>query len=68
MLSAPEEYEPLRAWLADLWKAGETSWTPEARAVFGELGLGNGAARRQLLESETFRALLGRNEPLPRAA
>ncbi len=68
LLFAPEEYEPLRAWLAGLWKAGEPSWTPEARAVFGELDLGNGAARRQLLESETFRALLERNETLPRAA
>ena len=56
---APARYEELRDWLAELWRAGEGSWTPEAREVFGELGLGGDAgARRQLLESEAFRALL----------
>jgi single-stranded-DNA-specific exonuclease len=63
-----ERYEELRVWLAEMWRAGEGSWTAEARRVFDELDLGavNGR-RRQLLESETFRGLLER-EALPRAA
>jgi single-stranded-DNA-specific exonuclease len=63
-----ERYEELRSWLAGLWRRGEGSWTPEARRIFDELGLtGVNGRRRQLLESETFRALLER-EALPRAA
>ncbi len=66
----PDRYEELRARLAAEWKAGEQAWSPEARAVFEELGLVPGApARRQLVESETFRALLvGAAGELPRAA
>jgi single-stranded-DNA-specific exonuclease len=52
-------YEELRGWLADLWRSGEAAWTPEARRIFGELGLDPGEPRRrELLESESFRALL----------
>ncbi len=59
VFDSPPRYEELRAWLAELWREGETAWTPEARAVFEELGLrADPAARRQLLESEAFRALL----------
>src|SRR4029077_11449014 len=70
MYDAPSRYEELRGWLAGLWKAGESAWTPEARAVFGELGLETGGAiRRQLLESESCRALLDEaGFELPRAA
>jgi single-stranded-DNA-specific exonuclease len=50
-------YAELRALLADQWRRGEASWTPEARAVFAELELGPGV-RRSLLESASFRALL----------
>jgi DNA replication and repair protein RecF len=51
--------EELRARFAELWRAGEGSWTPEARRVFAELGLeGPNGRRRQLLESQTFRELL----------
>lgn len=66
----PEGYEELRARLAAEWKAGEQAWSPEARAVFDELGLVGGvSSRRQLVESETFRALLaGAVGELPRAA
>ena len=66
---APGGYEELRARLAELWRAGEAAWTPEARAIFAELELTAGA-RRQLYESEAFRALLAGGEPeeLPRAA
>lgn len=69
LFDTPETYEDLRDRLAGLWRDGEATWTPEARRVFTELGLGTNdtARRRQLLESETFRALLER-EALPRAA
>jgi single-stranded-DNA-specific exonuclease len=61
-------YEELRAWLAELWRAGEAAWTPEARRIFGELALEEAASRRrELLESESFRALL-LDAALPRAA
>ena len=63
-----EGYEELRASFAELWRQGETAWTPEARRVFAELALDeDGAGRRQLLESEAFRALL-LDTALPRAA
>jgi len=67
---AAPRYEELREWLAALWKAGESAWPPEARAVFQELGLQAGAVvRRQLLESEAFRALLDEASfELPHAA
>jgi single-stranded-DNA-specific exonuclease len=63
-----EGYEELRAAFAELWRGGEPAWTPEARRVFGELALdAEGAGRGQLLESESFRALL-EDVALPRAA
>jgi len=68
IFDTPAGYEELRATLAELWRTGEPSWTPEARRIFAELGLhGHSGRRRQLLESESFRALL---EPvaLPQAA
>ncbi|MGI8887121.1 MAG: single-stranded-DNA-specific exonuclease RecJ [Gaiellaceae bacterium] len=71
LFDTPEGYEALRQRLADLWRAGEGAWTPEARDVFAELRLGfdSGRRRRQLLESETFRALLMREAVgLPEAA
>ena len=63
-------YEELRLWLAELWRAGETAWTPEARRVFDELAIGGAAGKRQLLESPTFRVLLEHGAPitLPQAA
>ncbi len=68
LFDTPEEYEALRARFVELWKAGQGAWTPDAARVFDELGLEeDGGRRRQLLESETFRDLLGR-EALPRAA
>jgi hypothetical protein len=66
LFDTPEEYEQLRAQLAQLWRDGEATWTPDAQRIFGELGFEDGR-RRQLLESEAFRELLGR-EALPRAA
>jgi single-stranded-DNA-specific exonuclease len=68
VFDTPEGYEELRASLAELWRRGESAWTPEARQIFGELALHEeGARRRQLLESESFRALL-LDPALPRAA
>ncbi len=64
-----EGYEELRAWLGAQWQAGEPAWTAEAREIFGELELDAGsAARRELLESEAFRALLLTRVALPAAA
>ncbi len=57
LFDAPDGYEELRDSLAELWRAGEDAWSAEARAVFEELELADGA-RRQLYESEAFRALL----------
>ena len=68
LFDAPDGYEELRASLAELWQAGEDAWTSDARAIFAELQLAEGA-RRQLYESEAFRALLaGTALELPRAA
>lgn len=66
----PVAYGELRARLGEEWRAGEDAWSPEARAIFEELGLAPGStARRQLAESETFRTLLeGGAVPLSRAA
>jgi len=60
LFSAPEAYEELRDWLAAEWRAGEAAWTADARTIFAELGLAADGRSRQLLESETFRALLAR--------
>jgi single-stranded-DNA-specific exonuclease len=61
LFETPAGYEELRARLAEMWRAGEAAWTPEARRIFSELGLaGEAGRRRQLLESETFRSLLER--------
>jgi len=57
VFDSPRAYDELRSWLAGQWRAGEDAWTPDARRVFTELGLAAGASR-QLLESESFRALL----------
>ena len=68
LFDAPPGYEELRRSLGELWKAGEDAWTSDARAIFEELGLGEGA-RRQLYESAAFRALLVESAlALPRAA
>jgi single-stranded-DNA-specific exonuclease len=59
VLDAPERYESLREWLADQWRLAEPQRSPDAAAIFAELGLGaDTIARRPLLESEAFRALV----------
>ena len=67
LFDAPDGYEELRASLAGLWQAGEDAWTSDARAIFAELQLTDGA-RRQLYESEAFRALLDAEPELAAAA
>ena len=67
LFDAPDGYEDLRAHLAQLWLAGEDAWTADARVIFEELELGDGA-RRQLYESEAFRALLQAEPALAAAA
>ena len=62
VFDAADGFEGLRDWLAGQWRAGEASWTPEARAIFGELELADGA-KRSLLESATFRVLLEQRQP-----
>jgi single-stranded-DNA-specific exonuclease len=57
-------FEELRDWLAGQWKAGEAAWSSEARAIFAELELADGA-KRSLLESPTFRALLDLRSATP---
>ena len=61
----PERYESLRDWLADEFRKDARS--SEAQAIFTELGLERGGPRRELLESEAFRALL-EDVPLAEAA
>jgi single-stranded-DNA-specific exonuclease len=74
VFDTPDGYDELRASLGALWRQGPSEWTPEARRVFSELGLdgratGGRGRRRQLLESETFRALLAPEAlALPEAA
>jgi single-stranded-DNA-specific exonuclease len=74
VFDTPDGYEELRRSLGSLWRVGPSAWTEEAQRVFAELGLdarspGETGRRRQLLESETFRALLAREAlALPQAA
>jgi single-stranded-DNA-specific exonuclease len=55
-----EGYEELRGRLVDDWLRGPEAWNPETRRIFEELRLDPElpGRRRELLESETFRALL----------
>jgi hypothetical protein len=64
--SAPG-YRELREWFAQEWVKPAAARDPEAAVVFAELGLEEGA-RRDLLESARFRALLAAEPPLARAA
>jgi single-stranded-DNA-specific exonuclease len=66
LFESADRFEELRRWLATEWKADTRS--PEAQAIFDELGLEPDGPRRHLLESEAFRALLAEPERLPRAA
>jgi single-stranded-DNA-specific exonuclease len=68
VFDADPRYRELREWLAGLWRAGEAAWPVDAAAIFAELGLDQGAAKRHLYESPTFRRLLEEPAALPQAA
>jgi single-stranded-DNA-specific exonuclease len=68
VFDADPRYRELREWLAGLWRAGEAAWPVDAAAIFAELGLDEGAAKRHLYESPTFRRLLEEPAALPQAA
>jgi single-stranded-DNA-specific exonuclease len=59
-------YAGLREKLAQEWARGSDEWSPEAHAIFGELGLDERGRWRSLFESPTFLAAL--QEPMPLAA
>jgi hypothetical protein len=65
IFDADERYLAKRDWLKGEWR--KEARDPEAAAIFAELGLTEGGARRHLLESERFVALLAEPE-LARAA
>jgi single-stranded-DNA-specific exonuclease len=65
VFDADERYVARRAWLKAEWR--KENRDPEAAAIFAELGLTEGGARRHLLESGRFVALLAESE-LARAA
>jgi single-stranded-DNA-specific exonuclease len=65
LVETPERYESLRAWLVEEFRKDEIARAPDARAIFAELGHELGGPKRDLLESEAFRALL---EDVPLAA
>ena len=65
VFDADERYLARREWLKAEWR--KEARDPDAEAIFAELGLAEGGARRHLLESERFRALLEAPE-LARAA
>ena len=53
-----DRYVERREWLKAEWRNEPGSRDPAAAAIFEELGLGKGGARRHLLESERFLGLL----------
>jgi single-stranded-DNA-specific exonuclease len=53
-----ERYVERREWLKAEWRKEPDSRDPAAASIFEELGLGEGGARRHLLESERFLELL----------
>ena len=61
IFDTPDHYVDLRERFAAEWRFGRLS--PEAEAVFAELGLEEGSGWRSLLESPTFRALLDEQPP-----
>jgi single-stranded-DNA-specific exonuclease len=67
IFDADDRFEDLYAWLRREWEAERRSAT--AQAVFDELAVTRGGARRHPLESPTFRSLLVEEpQPLSRAA
>jgi single-stranded-DNA-specific exonuclease len=67
VFEADDRYVERREWLKAQWRTAVDERDPGAAAIFAELGLAETGARRHLLESELFVALLGEPE-LARAA
>jgi single-stranded-DNA-specific exonuclease len=67
VFDATDRYVERREWLKAQWRTAADARDPEAAAIFAELGLAEAGARRHLLESERFLALLAEPE-LARAA
>jgi single-stranded-DNA-specific exonuclease len=63
ILETPERHESLREWLSEEFRKDRGARDATAQAVFDELGLEAGSPRRQLLESDGFRALLAEEPP-----
>jgi single-stranded-DNA-specific exonuclease len=67
VFDADDRYVERREWLKREWRKPAEARDPDAAAIFEELGVAEGGARRHLLESERFIALLTEPE-LARAA
>jgi single-stranded-DNA-specific exonuclease len=67
IFDADDRYVERREWLKGEWRKPAEARDPAAAVIFDELGLAEGGARRHLLESERFLALLAEPE-LARAA
>jgi single-stranded-DNA-specific exonuclease len=67
VFDADNRYVERREWLKAQWRTAADERDPGAAAIFAELGLADAGARRHLLESELFVALLTEPE-LARAA
>jgi len=66
---AAPAFDELREWLVGEYRKPDAARSADALAIFEELGVdGGGLSRRHLLESERFRALLGAEPALARAA
>jgi single-stranded-DNA-specific exonuclease len=67
LVETSERYESLRARLVEEFRKDDAARSADARAIFAELGHELGGPKRDLLESEAFRALL-EDVPLAEAA
>jgi single-stranded-DNA-specific exonuclease len=67
IFDADDRYVERREWLKAQWRTAADERDPGAAAIFADLGLAETGARRHLLESELFVALLAEPE-LARAA
>jgi hypothetical protein len=67
IFDADDRYVERREWLKAQWRTAAGERDPGAAAIFDELGLAETGARRHLLESDLFVALLAEPE-LARAA
>src|SRR5438094_5309 len=57
VFDAEDRFDAVYAWLREQWQAERRE--PQAQAIFDELEVEEGGARRHPLESQTFRSLLG---------